>query len=209
MSEQKPGVVPVQVKSNLTHKEESAYRAHLRANEPPLSPTLQQELFELYLKGSTLEEISRINKAIRLGPIVRAAVEGDWYGRRAVYVQGLLDGLRARVQQAQAEAVGFMSDYLAVAHKMFGDKMKRYLQTGDESELGDLKPTSITHYKIVLEMLLKATGQGETKNSTVKVDVVHQHEVPAFMNAPLTPEQAMQAVFALHGVQTPEDDKDG
>lgn len=197
------------VESNLTSREEAAYRQHMQANEPALSPILQMELFELYLRGSNCEEIARVNKGIRLGAIVRASIEGDWHGRRQLYVKGMLDGLKTRVTQAQGEAVGFLADYLAVAHKLYGDKFKKFMQTGNEDELGSLKPTSISQYKAVLELMLKATGQADQKTTIVKGEVKHQHEqaqVNVF-NTPLTPEQAMEAVFALQGIQ-PEKEED-
>lgn len=199
------------VESNLTQREEAAYRQHMQANEPALSPLLQMELFELYLRGSSCEEIARVNRGVRLGAIVRASIEGDWHGRKQLYVKGMLDGLRSKVTQAQGEAVGFLADYLAVAHKLYGDKFKRYMQTGDEDVLGDLKPTTINQYKAVLELMMKATGQADQKTTIVKGEVKHQHEqAPTnIFNTPLTPEQAMEAVFALQGIQPPkEEDED-
>lgn len=202
---------PVKVQSHLTHREEAAYRMHLQAKEPPLAPSLQGELFELYLKGTTLEQIARVNKGLRLGAIVRAHEEGDWFNRRELYVQGILDGIRSKVQQSLAESADFLTDYVAVAHKLYGDKFKRFLQTGDESELGDMKPTNIGQYKMILELLLKATGQGDKKTVSVTGEVNHQvNSMPtaSLLSGPMTPEQSMQALLALHGVsQKPTKDE--
>lgn len=205
MSDEKKDSV-VRVESHLNEREEVALQQHLKAREPGLSPTLQAEMFELYLKGATLEEIARVNKGIRLGAIVRAWKEGDWHNRRLLYLKGLFDGLRERVQQAQGESVTFLSDLLATAHKLHGDKLRRYLQTGDEKELGDLAIKNLGQYKMALELLLKATGQDGQK--TVKVSGQVKHEVDAQPNVPATvgpmsSEQAMNILFALQGKAAP------
>jgi hypothetical protein len=205
MSQQKtPAKV---VESRLSHREEAAYRANLKAKEPPLSPDKQSQLFELYLRGTSLEQIARVNSPhLKLGHVVRASVEGGWWERRELYVQGMLDGLRGRVQQVQGEAVDFLADFLAVFHKLYGDRFKRFLQTGDEKELGGMMPTNLGQYRVLLELMLKATGQGEKKT----IGGVVQHTVsvesttvpnPA-LGQPMTDEQAMQALFALHNKDT-------
>lgn len=194
------------VESHLSHREEAAYHANIKAKEPLLSPDKQLQLFELYLRGTSLEQIARINAPhLKLGHVVRAAVEGGWYERRELYVQGMLDGLRGRVQQTQGEAVDFLADYLAVFHKLYGDRFKRFLQNGDEKELGGMMPTNLGQYRVILELMLKATGQGEKK--TIGGVVQHQVSVgaPAIPNpavGPMSDEQAMQALFALHNKDT-------
>jgi len=190
------------VESHLTHREEAAYHAHLKAKEHPLSPTLQAAMFELYLKGNTIDQVHRLNKNIRLGSIVRAAVEGDWYNRRNLYVQGILDGIRLKVQQTLAEGTDFLSDFLAAFHKLYGEKFKLYLQTGDESVLGDLKPTSIQQYRLVLDTMLKSTGIGNTTTVNVKGEVSHQHSSPLGdtpANQGMTSRAAAELLFALQG----------
>lgn len=190
----------VRVKSGLTHREEAAYRMHLKASEPPLSPSLQMQLFELYLNGYSCEQIASLNRGIRLGAIVRAFKEGDWMNKRGAYINHLLENVKDRVQQVQCEAVVFASDLLAVAHKMFGGKLQRYLQTGDESELGGLAINSLKQYKETVDLLLKLTGQDGTKKLSVSGEIKHGLEATpqTIAPGPLTAEQAAKLISGVY-----------
>lgn len=190
-------LVPVQVTSHLNHREEAALRAHQQSREPGLAPTKSAELFELYLKGASLEQISRLNyPSLRLGQIVSAWRDGDWYGRRESYRQGLYEGIQERVKQTQAEGINFLADFMSVAHKDAGQRFQRYLQTGDITELGDFRPMSLGAYKVAFELLMKATGQDGKK---VSGKVEHEHSVKSLVEGevlepgeePMTTEQAM------------------
>lgn len=157
------------VESGLTHREEAALRMHLEAREPQLSPSLQAELFSLYLNGLSCEDIQKHNKNLRLGAIVRAARDGDWHNKRLDYVQGLLNGVRDQAQQTQAESVVFVSRGLAMVEKLYGARIHRFLQTGNEEDLGDLKNWGLSQYKTLIELFLKLTGQDSTKRVGVSV----------------------------------------
>ncbi len=178
----------------------------MKANEQPLAPTLQAQLFELYLRGTTLEQIQRLNKHIQLGSIVRAFVEGDWYNRRLLYTEGVLDGIRLKVQQTFGEGADFLSDFLQVFHKLYGDKLKLFLQTGDESVLGDLKPTNLTQYRLVLDMLMNATGAKNTTTVKVNGEVNHRHESSTGVNPPvntrMTSADAAKLLMGMQGLDT-------
>jgi hypothetical protein len=147
------------VTNHLNEREQAAYEEHARHNNPPLSPSLEAELFQLYLNGIGLEDIVRLNKGLRLGAVARAAVEGNWYERRRAYADSLLGSVVPRVQQVQAEAIVFAADLLAAAHRLHGEKIRKFLQTGDEAELGDFAVRSIDQYRKGVELLLKMTGQ--------------------------------------------------
>ena len=162
MSGEKPESEEIEAKvvsDHLNARERVAYEEHMRRQNTPLSPSLEAELFQLYLNGVGLEDIARLNKGLRLGAIARSAVEGDWYEKRRNYADSLLEAVVPRVQQVQAEAIVFAADLLAAAHKLHGNKIRRFLQTGDESELGDFSIRNIDQYRRSTEVLLKLTGQ--------------------------------------------------
>jgi hypothetical protein len=165
-------VAPKDPLDALSPEEMKAYKAYLKKNDPPLAPRVQAELFSLYINGSTTEEIAKLNPNFSLGMVVRAKVDGLWDQRRDAHLDHLFSTVRDRVSQVQMESVVFTSDLLASANKMFGDKIKKYIQTGDEAELGTLKIDSLKQYRDAVELLLKLTGQdkkievkGETKTT--------------------------------------------
>jgi hypothetical protein len=144
-------------------------RQHIKANEPPLAPSLQAELFDAYLSGMSCEDLAKNNKGLRLGAIVRACEEGQWYEKRQEYVTRLLAGVRERAQQATASSVSFLAQALAMMEKKYGTKIARFLQTGDEADLGDLKDWGLHQYKQLMELFLKVTGQDGTKRVHIGV----------------------------------------
>jgi hypothetical protein len=82
------------------------------------------------------------------------------------------------------ESVMFSADLLASANKMFGDKLKKYIQTGDERELGTLKIDSLKQYRDAVELLLKLTGQDK------KVEITGQVKQTVEFTGPMTPKDA-------------------
>jgi hypothetical protein len=211
MSEQEKDVKVVT--SHLNEREHAAYLEHVRLKAPLLAPSYEAELFQLYLNGIGLEEITRLNKGLRLGAVARAAVEGDWFEKRRAYADSLLSSVVPRVQQTQAEAIVFAADLLAAAHKLHGAKIRRFLQTGDESELGDFKVSTIDQYRKGVEMLLKLTGQdgkGSGKKPPPDDDPPPSKDVPtpapavapgpqtiSLPSRPLVPQEAHQLLAAF------------
>jgi hypothetical protein len=157
----------------LSRQERLALDSWSSGTAPALSPSLVAQLFELYLNGSSCDEIARLNPGVPLGAIVAARLYHRWDERKEQHINHLLDTVRERVQQVQMEAVHFVSDQLAAAHKLQGDKIKRFLQTGDPNELGDFAPDTLEKYRKSIELLLKLTGQDGNKK--VAGEVKHTH----------------------------------
>jgi len=91
----------------------------------------------------------------------------------------------------------FSADLLAAANKQFGDKLKRFIQTGDESELGkDLSVNSLKQYKDAVDLMMKLTGQD--KESKVKVTGEQKMTVTLqTQNKPLTSQEAASILASL------------
>lgn len=203
----------VVVTNHLNAREQIAYDMHMKKLEPPLAPALCAELFELYLNGLSLADIVKANKGLKMGAVVRASLEGDWYDKRLAYQENLLQSVVPRVQQVQAEAILFTSSLMAVAHKLHGAKINRFLQTGDETELGDFAPRTFEAYRKAAELALKLTGQdgkgGKQENNTsftkVVIGQVPQATVPSvntitIPNKAILPEEAQKLLAAFEDV---------
>jgi hypothetical protein len=188
--------------SKLIARELAAYRLYSRLGQPRLSPSLQEQFFQLFLQGKTCEEIVRLNKGYSLAQIVTARIEGDWDAIRDEYIQNLLATSRGRYQQATLESVQFMADILAVANKKFGDAARLYLQTGDEKYLKHFQIENIHQYKQIIEILQKLTGVDQQKPPSmqkVEGDITHHHVVEQpipDVRKPMPPESAHQALQA-------------
>ena len=110
-----------------------------------------------------------MNPGFSLGSIVSSRIAGEWDRRMAEYTSELLDTTLARVQQVTLESAGFVSNLLVTANQQYGDCLKRYMQSGNEADLGDLKISSLQAYKTAIELLQKITGQDKTQKVSGEV----------------------------------------
>jgi hypothetical protein len=188
-------------KSYLNKRELHAYNIWTGTSRPPLAPSLNAKLFQLFLQGKGTEEIRRLNQTLQLGEIVAARIEGRWDERREEHLDSLLSNTSLRVQQVTLETADFVCDILAVANREHGDRLRRYLQSGDEKELGDMRVTSLTGLKIVIETLQKLTGQDRQSSTKIAVsgEVVHRPDAILSVARPPAPAEAAQALKLLLG----------
>lgn len=201
MSEQNDSIVKLE--DLLTPREFSAYRAYMKLNQPPMSPRLQAELFNLFLEGYSCEHIATLNHQFgnaSLGMIVRARVENDWDKRKADYMQQLMEGVRSRAYQSTMQSINFISDLIATATKKYGARMQKYIQTGNEEELGDDKMgiNSIQNFVKVAELLFKLTGQENNKKQVIDGVVEHRHTVESAPRQ-MSPEEAAMVLKTIEG----------
>lgn len=184
--------------AELSKAERLAYDSWCARSEPALSPQFQAQLFELFLNGSSCEEIVKLNPGLQLGSVVAARIRGNWDERRDEHLNKLLEGIRERVQQVTLETVEVMADTLAVANKMHAKKLKKYLQTGNPEDLKgiDFTPTSMRQYKDVVDLLMKLTGQD--KQQKVSGEIKHTVDTPVPVAAvPINGDQSAQILAII------------
>ena len=181
----------------LTDREKSALAVVVKMRPEParLSPSLEAQLFSLFLNGQDCVKIAQMNPGITLGQIVRARVEGQWDVKRWEHTESLLKDARNRLQQTTLESVDFVASQIAAAHKLYGEKVKRYLQTGNEEDLGGFSIHGWKNYNEAIELLKKLTGQDGTKQK-VSGEIVHKHEVSSMpaANRALTTVEATSVI---------------
>ncbi len=181
----------------LSDREHHAYTVWCGSDKPGLAPSLNAKLFNLFLQGKSCEEIRRMNPSLSLGEIVAGAVEGDWHRRRDEHLDELLTQTSVRIQQTTLETADFVCDLLAVANREHGDRLRRYLQTGNEAELGDFRISSLPALKMVIETLQKLTGQERNQKLHVVGEVLHRNKDEESKKP--TPAQASNVLKLLVG----------
>lgn len=189
-----------EAETSITQRELDAYRMEVSRRLPPLSPSTAAGLYALFLRGISCDEISRINPGFNLGIIIRARIENDWDSQKALYTKQLLEGVRERVKQVELEAVEYAIHRMSAEHKLKGDRLKKFLQSGDPADLQGLEVELMgtKGYKEAIENLLKITGQGPANKQQVSGDIFHHHVVdPALVEQPkvLPPAPADTADF--------------
>lgn len=152
----------------LTADEHIALSRHEQANKPCLSPDFSAKLYSLFLRGLSCSDIVGINPGLTLGQVIKARVDGDWDQKREEYLTELLVSSNEKLQQTAAESLDFLSLLLAVCHKQQGEKLKKYLATGNSDELGGLQITNMKGYAQVIETLARLIGADQKKTVTHK-----------------------------------------
>lgn len=198
---------------NLTVMEREAYDKWRRGTDTtPLSPVVALKMYELFLLGHSCEDIARANEnKFPLGMVVNARIVHDWDRRRSAYLDKMYEDAGNVIRQRQIESAFFLSDVMAVAHKQFGQKLRTYIQTGDESVLKgiDLKVTSLTTYKMAIDALMKVTGQEKPGKDGAPLVQINTGGAPATVtdksgNTVTTGEDAFTFLKALERVDQAE-----
>ncbi|MHA1860983.1 MAG: hypothetical protein ACTSVM_01625 [Candidatus Ranarchaeia archaeon] len=130
-----------------------------KKTEGILAGSTARTFFELFLNGHTTKEIYNQNKSFPWGMIIDARIRYDWDKERDVYTRELFTGVRQKLIKNQIESVHMLADLLAATHKNIGGRLKKYLQTGDETLIKDINLTSIHSYGKTVALLMKMTGQ--------------------------------------------------
>ena len=144
----------------------------------PLALSTSLKLYELFLEGYDCEQIVKtIDGKFDIGTVLDARLRHDWDGRRDAHLASLYSNVVEKVKKTQAEGAMFLADLLAAAHKLHGGKIRKYLQSGDEKDLGEFRIGSIEGYKKVAEILLRMTGQDGGNSKGTKVQVLAQGPV--------------------------------
>ena len=152
-------------KAWLATSEYDALKKYITAGNFPIHTETAMKFFELFLNGYDCKEIQRLNPAFRLEMILWAKVQYNWVTEREKYLEDLRDKIREKMVKTQLETSNFMADMLTAASRKYGNKIKKYLQTGDESDLGGtLEIESIHQLVKLVEGLQKVTGQDNVKH---------------------------------------------
>ncbi len=121
----------------LSVHEHNMLASYVEAGKHPLAPETAANFYGLFLTGTSMGEIHRLNKAFPYEAILWASIKYDWHQKRDEYSLGLQAQTAQKVMTAQLETAGLMADLLTASTKKHGDKIKKYLQSGNEADLGD------------------------------------------------------------------------
>lgn len=149
----------------MSKAEEKAYREYCTSNDPPLPPELQEQLFRVYLNGSSCEKIWKSNKeAFSLGALVAARVEGDWDGKIQDNASDMIAATLGKVARARLESINLLADLISATVQVETDKIAKFTQTQDPNQLGILRIEGLkglTEAVTVLEKLVSKPPEGK------------------------------------------------
>lgn len=165
-----------QAQAVLTVPEYNMLTAYMERGGHQLAAETAVRFFELYLNGSDCAEIHRLNKPFPFEAILWARIKYEWDKKKDEITIALTEKTKEKAVKAALETTGLLSDMLIAASKKHGDKLKKYIQTGNEEDLGDsMSIDNIASLIRAVEGLQKITGadriQKIDKKETVNVNV--------------------------------------
>lgn len=191
----------------LSEDEKSALLSYQESGaDTHIGPSLAASLFELFLNGKSIKEIQAINKAFSVGMIVDARLRYKWDEQKEEYVRNLFLKIRERAEQAHAQSVHHLIDRLSATHKLTGDRLQKFLQTGDESLIAGMQLSSMTNYSKVIQLLMSMLGQDKkgssinlsiqnTPNATASTDIIGGEKVQGQLLPSGTAAQIIKALL--------------
>jgi hypothetical protein len=147
----------------LTSEEFQELSDYILKGGAPLALVTAQKFFDLYLNGYDVNEIHRLNPSFPKGCIYLARLRYSWDQMYHDAMVTMNQRVINKITKAAIEATSIYTDMIAAANKKHGDRLKKYIQTGDESYLKDaLSINSISDLAKVIESLQKLSGQDRT-----------------------------------------------
>lgn len=159
----------------LDDRERGAYKYFVQNEVRGVPEANQEEMFRLYQRGSSCEEIRRLFTHFSLGQIVAARVMWNWDERKGAAVKNLQIEVPAKVETVQLETQEFLANLLHASHRRFNDALKLYIATGDVQHLnaaGVPLPKSMKELRDLTELYMKTSG-----TDTKRVEVKHSGQV--------------------------------
>ena len=161
-----------QAQSVLSAEEYGSMKVYIESGGQALSPSTASNMFNLFLNGSSLQEIWKLNRQIALGSIIEAAVKFNWHTEKVQYSQDLHGKIREKVVQSQLQATELLTDMLTVANKQHSEKLKRYIQSGNLEDLeGSMNIENLTALLRTIDGLREITNQNKAKDAKAMVDI--------------------------------------
>lgn len=108
----------------------------------------------LYLSGRTYTEIALQTKS-DINLVLATAEKGMWFKKKSQMSEALAGSVYERVMENKLQSLHFLSDVMAFYHQTTGKKIKKYLETQDESVAKTIDLKGIEKYVKVLETVEK------------------------------------------------------
>src|SRR5271166_1598899 len=150
--------------AKLNTIEYNLLQAYIGAKKPELAIDMVGKCFISYLNGNDCREICKLQPGLPYEAILWAKFKYNWDRQKEEHIFNLHNAIKERVVKAQLDTTALISDMLTAASRLHGEKIKKYLQTGNATDLGDaMKIDSIGGLIKVVEGLQKITGQDNIK----------------------------------------------
>jgi len=183
----------------LSDVEYAELMAYIAAENPELALSTAQRFFELFLYGNNVDDIHDLNVAFPKSSIQWCRFKYNWDRLREEHMMKLYASTAQKVMKAQLDTTSLLADILSASAKKNGDKINKYLQTGNENDLaGALSVKCLKDLVKTAESLQKITNQDKkmhiTKEENVNVNITSTDTAKTFSSE--TSAKILEAVAA-------------
>ncbi len=137
------------------------HRLHTRVSKVDSLP-----MYELYLKGTTLKELSRKYPQFEYERIILAAVLDDWFSERESAMDVVKKAVTEKVVTSMVNQVNLLSSMVEIAGKEWQEEMDKYLENPQLNPKPSVRINNLKDLAQVQEMMGKAVT---TSTPVVKV----------------------------------------
>jgi len=160
----------------LSASERELLENYIKSGGAEISLSTANRFFELYINGSDIDEILRLNPGFPKAAILWLKAKYDWEQAKNDLMVKLQSNIAEKVMKAQLDAASLYADMISATTKRHQDNLKKYIQTGDEKYLSKTLPIdNVTQLQKAVEGLQKVTGQDKnfkiTKEDKTSVDI--------------------------------------
>ena len=111
-------------------------------------------MFSLYMSGRTYIEISKITKT-KKNIVYYMSAKFNWYSKRMEYLNSIQDAMVKKITTTRVESINFIANLIQFHHKWYGEKIDKYMETGDNLHIEDMDVKSLGQYFKSIEILEK------------------------------------------------------
>lgn len=181
----------------LDNNEARDLQSYIKSGGSELALSTAQTFFELFLHGNNVDEIHRLNNTFPKSAIQWSRIKYGWDNLREDHMQNLHQSTMQKVMKAQLDATSLIADVLSATSKKHGDKLKKFLQSGNEKDLkGALDISNINQLTKMTEALTKITGQDKNVKIT-KEETLNLNVSTSSVTDKLSPEASAKIIAAV------------
>ncbi len=153
------------------------HRLHTRVSKVDSLP-----MYELYLKGTTLKELSKKFPNHDYERIILAAVLDDWFSERESAMDVVKKAVTEKVVTSMVNQVNILTSMVEIAGKEWQEEMDKYLENPQLNPKPSVRINSLKDLAQVQEMMGKAVA--------TSTPVVKQAPKPEAATSPSKPSKA-------------------
>jgi hypothetical protein len=183
---------------DLSELEAEALAAFRENKRLPMGLQKTLPWYNQFLQGRSLKDIHvaayENDDHVTFGHVVDACLRFRWFDRRDEALNQIMENVSIRFINTASESVEYLSTYMKATHKLQGGKLKRYLASGDESDLQGMDLNDMEKYTAVAKMFQTMAGKDKVAKVVVENKRGRKEAITVVPNAVPAIQQAEESV---------------